>query len=63
VDWVADGVYAVLDSNHGFKMLALGDLAAAEILGDEQPALGAFRLERFAVGAVHPASASPYPWT
>jgi glycine/D-amino acid oxidase-like deaminating enzyme len=63
VDWVGDGVYAVLDSNHGFKMLALGELAAAEILGEPQPALAAFRLERFAVGATHPASASPYPWT
>lgn len=62
VDWIADGVYAVLDSNHGFKMLALGELAAAEIVGAEQPALDAFRLERFAVGAAHPASASPYPW-
>lgn len=63
VDWVADGVYAVLDSNHGFKMLALGELAAAEILGEPQPALDAFELGRFAVGATHPASASPYPWT
>ncbi|MCS7006010.1 MAG: FAD-binding oxidoreductase [Thermoleophilia bacterium] len=63
VDWVAEDVYAVLDSNHGFKMLALGELAAAEILGTPQPALEPFRLERFGVGAVHPASASPYPWT
>jgi len=63
VGFVRDGVYAVLDSNHGFKMLALGELAAAEILGETQPALDAFRLERFAVGALHPASASPYPWT
>jgi glycine/D-amino acid oxidase-like deaminating enzyme len=63
VDWVGDGVYAVLDSNHGFKMLALGELAAAEILGRPQAALEAFRLGRFAVGATHPASASPYPWT
>lgn len=63
VDWVGDGVYAVLDSNHGFKMLALGELAAAELLGERQPALDAFRLGRFAVGATHPASASPYPWT
>ncbi|GIU95729.1 MAG: FAD-dependent oxidoreductase [Gaiellaceae bacterium] len=63
VDWVGDGVYAVLDSNHGFKMLALGELAAAEILGERQPALEAFRRDRFALGATHPASASPYPWT
>lgn len=58
-----EGVYLVLDSNHGFKLLALGKLAAAELLGSEQPALAPFRLARFAEAAVHPASASPYPWT
>jgi glycine/D-amino acid oxidase-like deaminating enzyme len=62
-DFVRENVYAVLDSNHGFKMLALGRLAAAELLGERQPALEPFRLGRFAVGALHPASASPYPWT
>jgi glycine/D-amino acid oxidase-like deaminating enzyme len=63
VDFVRANAYAVLDSNHGFKMLALGKLAAAEVLGERQPALDAFRLPRFAAGALHPASASPYPWT
>ncbi len=63
VDFLRENVYAVLDSNHGFKMLALGKLAAAEILGQPQPELDTFRLSRFAVGALHPASSSPYPWT
>jgi glycine/D-amino acid oxidase-like deaminating enzyme len=63
VGFVRENVYAVLDSNHGFKMLALGKLAAAEIEGRLQPALEAFRLDRFGDGAVHPESASPYPWT
>lgn len=63
VDHLRENVYAVLDSNHGFKMLALGELAAAEVLGERQPALEAFRLARFAAGSLHPASASPYPWT
>lgn len=63
VDAVRENVYAVLDSNHGFKMLALGKLAAAEILGQPRPELDPFRLARFAAGALHPASASPYPWT
>jgi glycine/D-amino acid oxidase-like deaminating enzyme len=61
--FVRDGVYVLLDSNHGFKLLALGQLAARELLGEEQPALAPFRLERFAGAALHPASASPYPWT
>ena len=63
VDFLRENVYAVLDSNHGFKMLALGKLAAAEILGQPQPELDTFRLSRFAAGALHPASSSPYPWT
>jgi len=61
--FVRDNVYAVLDSNHGFKMLALGRLAAAEILGRRQGALEPFRCERFARAELHPASRSPYPWT
>jgi len=63
VDFLRENVYAIFDSNHGFKMLALGKLAAAEILGRRQSELDAFRLSRFAVGALHPASSSPYPWT
>jgi glycine/D-amino acid oxidase-like deaminating enzyme len=63
VGYVKEGVYAVLDSNHGFKLLALGQLAASELLGRHEPVLEPFRLERFATGAAHSASASPYPWT
>lgn len=63
VGFVRENVYAVLDSNHGFKMLALGKLAAAELLGERRSALDAFRLSRFAAGSHHPESASPYPWT
>lgn len=63
VGWLRDGVYGVLDSNHGFKMLALGQLAAAELTGTHEPALDPFRLDRFRAGVLHPASASPYPWT
>ena len=64
VDFLRENVYAVLDSNHGFKMLALGKLAAAEIArATAGPELAAFRLARFAAGALHPASSSPYPWT
>lgn len=63
VGFVRENVYAVLDSNHGFKMLALGQLAARELAGGHAPALDPFRLSRFAAAALHPASASPYPWT
>jgi hypothetical protein len=60
---VRPNAYAILDSNHGFKMLALGRLAAADILGGGAPDLEPFRLGRFAAAALHPVSASPYPWT
>ena len=38
-DWVLPNAYALIDSGHGFKMLALGRLAAADILNGE-PRLG-----------------------
>lgn len=63
VGFVRENAYALLDSNHGFKLLALGQLAASELLGEREPALEPFRLERFAAAAPHPTSASPYPWT
>jgi glycine/D-amino acid oxidase-like deaminating enzyme len=61
--FVRENVYALLDSNHGFKMLALGQLAARELTGGEATELDSFRLERFAAADLHPVSASPYPWT
>jgi methylglutamate dehydrogenase subunit A len=62
--WLREGVYAILDSNHGFKLLALGRLAASELLGGTETALDPFRPLRFAsAAALHPTSASPYPWT
>jgi glycine/D-amino acid oxidase-like deaminating enzyme len=61
-DWVLPNAYAIVDSGHGFKMLALGRLAADDMLAGE-PALEPFRLARFASGATHVASQGPYPWT
>jgi methylglutamate dehydrogenase subunit A len=61
-DWVLDNVYAIVDSGHGFKMLALGRLAADDVL-DRGDRLGAFRLSRFERGEAHVGSLSPYPWT
>jgi glycine/D-amino acid oxidase-like deaminating enzyme len=62
-DWVLDNVYAIVDSGHGFKTLALGRLVADDILDGGEPLLDAFRLDRFAQGALHAASKGPYPWT
>jgi glycine/D-amino acid oxidase-like deaminating enzyme len=62
-DWVLPNVYAIVDSGHGFKTLAIGRLAADDMLDDGEPLLHAFRLDRFAQGATHAASKGPYPWT
>jgi methylglutamate dehydrogenase subunit A len=62
-DWVLDDVYAIVDSGHGFKTLALGRLAADDILDGAEPRLDAFRLDRFRQGMLHTASKGPYPWT
>lgn len=61
-DWVLPNAYAIVDSGHGFKMLALGRLAADDVLGGESR-LDPFRLARFEAGSLHPSSNSPYPWT
>ena len=61
-DWVAENAYAIVDSGHGFKMLALGRLAADDVL-DRGDRLGAFGLGRFERGETHVASRGPYPWT
>jgi glycine/D-amino acid oxidase-like deaminating enzyme len=62
-DWVLPNVYAIVDSGHGFKTLAMGRLVADDMLDDGEPLLDAFRLGRFAQGATHAASKGPYPWT
>jgi methylglutamate dehydrogenase subunit A len=63
-DWVADGVYAIVDSGHGFKTLAIGRLAATEIAsGRADPRLEPFRAGRFERGELLAASKGPYPWT
>jgi glycine/D-amino acid oxidase-like deaminating enzyme len=62
-DYVAPNVYAILDSNHGYKMIGVGREVAKALLGDTPPLLYPFRFERFATGDLHPVSNSPYPWS
>jgi glycine/D-amino acid oxidase-like deaminating enzyme len=63
LDHVLTNAYVILDAGHTFKLLALGDLAAAEILDGREPRLEPFRLGRFDAGHLQPSSQSPYPWT
>jgi glycine/D-amino acid oxidase-like deaminating enzyme len=62
-DSVRPNVYAILDSNHGYKMIGVGKEVAAVLLGDHSRLLYPFRFERFATGDLHPISSSPYPWS
>ncbi len=61
LDRVAPNAYLILDGGAAFKLLALGELAAADLLDGGEPLLEPFRLGRFAAGAAHVASAGPYP--
>jgi methylglutamate dehydrogenase subunit A len=62
-DWVKPNVYAILDSNHGYKMIGVGREVAKVLVGEHSSLLYPFRFERFATGDLHPVSHSPYPWS
>jgi len=62
-DVYRDNVYVIADSNHGYKMLGVGELVAGEILGRKSALLEPFRFSRFAEGKLHPVSHSPFPWS
>jgi glycine/D-amino acid oxidase-like deaminating enzyme len=62
-DVVRQNAYMIADSNHGYKMLAVGKLVAGEIVGRKNRLLEPFRFSRFAEGKLHPTSHSPFPWS
>ncbi len=62
-DYVRPNVYAILDSNHGYKMIGVGREVASVLVGGHSRLLYPFRFERFATGDLHPVSSSPYPWS
>ena len=51
------------DSNHGYKMLGVGQLVAKEILGESSVLLQPFRFARYEKGELHPVSHSPFSWS
>jgi len=62
-DYMRPNVYVVADSNHGYKMIAVGREVARVLGGEHSALLHPFRYERFATGDLHPVSNSPYPWS
>ncbi len=63
IDRFRDNVYVIADSNHGYKMIGVGDLVADELLGTPRALLEPFRFSRYAAGKLHPVSKSPFPWS
>ncbi|PSQ90850.1 MAG: monomeric sarcosine oxidase, partial [Proteobacteria bacterium SW_6_67_9] len=55
--------YFIADSNHGYKMIGIGDLVSQELLGEPSALLAPFRFERYRTGELHPTSNSPFPWS
>jgi glycine/D-amino acid oxidase-like deaminating enzyme len=62
-DVFRDNVYVIADSNHGYKMIGVGQLVAKEICGEMSRLLEPFRFSRYAEGRLHPVSNSPFPWS
>jgi glycine/D-amino acid oxidase-like deaminating enzyme len=62
-DYMRPNVYVAADSNHGYKMIAVGREIARVLTGEHSSLLHPFRYERFATGDLHPVSHSPYPWS
>lgn len=62
-DRFRQNVYVIADSNHGYKMVGVGDLVARELMGGTSRLLEPFRFSRYAEGRLHPVSNSPFPWS
>jgi glycine/D-amino acid oxidase-like deaminating enzyme len=62
-DYMRPNVFVAADSNHGYKMIAVGREIARVLTGEHSSLLHPFRYERFATGDLHPVSHSPYPWS
>jgi glycine/D-amino acid oxidase-like deaminating enzyme len=62
-DVFRENCYIIADSNHGYKMIGVGELVANEIMGQPSAILKPFRFSRYAEGKLHPVSSSPFPWS
>jgi glycine/D-amino acid oxidase-like deaminating enzyme len=62
-DYMRPNVFVAADSNHGYKMIAVGREIARVLRGEHSTLLSPFAFERFRTGKLHPVSHSPYPWS
>jgi hypothetical protein len=63
LDRMRSNVFVAADSNHGYKMIAVGREIARVLRGEHSSLLAPFTYERFSSGELHPVSHSPYPWS
>ncbi|MEJ7775311.1 MAG: FAD-binding oxidoreductase [Nocardioidaceae bacterium] len=63
IDTYRQNAHVIADSNHGYKLIGVGDLVARELLGEPQELLEPFRFDRYERGELHPTSSSPFPWS
>jgi glycine/D-amino acid oxidase-like deaminating enzyme len=63
LDYMRPNVFVAADSNHGYKMIAVGREIARILQGEHSSLLHPFRYDRFQTGDLHPVSHSPYPWS
>ncbi len=61
-DFVRPNVYAIADSNHGFKMIGVGEQVARILTGENSELLVPFAYGRFAARETLPKSNAPFPW-
>jgi len=61
-DFMRPNVYAIADSNHGFKMIGVGEQVARILTGESSELLAPFTFDRFAENRSLPKSNAPFPW-
>jgi glycine/D-amino acid oxidase-like deaminating enzyme len=61
-DFMRPNVYVIADSNHGFKMIGVGEQVARILTGETSELLAPFTFNRFAEHRALPKSNAPFPW-
>lgn len=61
-DFMRPNVYVIADSNHGFKMIGVGEQVARILTGETSELLAPFSFERLEKSRPLPRSNAPFPW-
>jgi glycine/D-amino acid oxidase-like deaminating enzyme len=61
-DFMRPNVYVIADSNHGFKMIGVGEQVARIFTGETSDLLEPFSYKRFEQQKALPKSNAPFPW-